>query len=49
MVEALHDFVGENQMMAYLVMMAAAWWSFTAFLSLRAASICTATPRPATI
>ena len=48
MVAALRQFVGSNAMTAYLVMMAPAWWSFTACLSPRAASTSTATPPPAT-
>ena len=49
MIAALRDFIGANQMMAYLVMMAVrGWWSCTACSSRPAACTCTATRRPAT-
>ncbi len=49
MIGALRDFIGNNQMMAYLVMMATAWWNCIAFSSPPGAYIYTVILPPAII
>ena len=49
MISAFRQFIGRNAMMAYLVMMAPAWWSCTVFSSPKGLYTCIATLRPAII
>ena len=48
LLQAMRSFLGQNDMMAYLTMMASAWWNCTASSSRPAASTSTATPPPVT-